>query len=337
MQPCRPLRARIWRAAACLSVACWPRMAFVAALALLAGVAGIPRTAPAQAPAPTEQSIVVLVNDDPISAYDIEQRERFLAITTHEDPSAALKKKATDMLIEERLQMQQAKKLGLTPPEDDVTKVLADMAQKNNMSPDALATALGQMGVNIKTLKDRIRSQIVWQGVVQRKFRNDVVIGDAAVDKALADGGEAGKVSDGTALQLRQVKFEIPSNADQAAIAKQLATIEALRARVQSCANFATLTKGIQGITVKSLEDQVPTSLAQPMRTLVMNAKVGEMTPPTLSGSAIEAYAVCGKHAIKGDPDKREQTERKLMEQELGIRAEGLLRDIRQDAFIEYR
>jgi hypothetical protein len=27
----------------------------------------------------------------------------------------------------------------------------------------------------------------------------------------------------------------------------------------------------------------------------------------------------------------------KLLEQELGIRAEGLLRDMRQDAFIEYR
>jgi peptidyl-prolyl cis-trans isomerase SurA len=341
MQLCRPVRARIWKGTARLNAACWSSTAFFAALALLAGVAGIPRTAQAQAQAqaqaPTEQSIVVLVNDDPISAYDIEQRERFLAITTHEEPSAALKKKATDMLIEERLQVQQAKKLGLTPPEDDVNKVLTDMAQKNNMTPDQLATALGEMGVNIKTLKDRIRSQIVWQGVVQRKFRLDVVIGDAAVDKALSEGGEAGKAQDETALQLRQVKFEIPSNADQAAIAKQLATIEALRARIQSCSNFATLTKGMQGMTVKSLQDQVPTSLAQPVRTLVMNAKVGEMTPPTLSGSAIEAYAVCGKHAIKGDPEQREQTERKLMEQEMGIRAEGLLRDIRQDAFIEYR
>ncbi|MCJ7787283.1 MAG: hypothetical protein MUP20_00995, partial [Methyloceanibacter sp.] len=46
--------------------------------------------------AQTEQSIVVLVNDDPISAYDIEQRERFLAVTAHEQPGAALKKKATD-------------------------------------------------------------------------------------------------------------------------------------------------------------------------------------------------------------------------------------------------
>jgi peptidyl-prolyl cis-trans isomerase SurA len=333
MQPCRPARAYISMVAGRLSGALCNRIGLIVVLSLVAGLTGIPGSAEAQ----TEQSIVVLVNDDPISAYDIEQRERFLAITTHEEPSEALKKKATDMLIEERLQMQQTKKLGVTPPEEDVTKVLAGMAEKNNMSPDALAGALGQMGVNIKTLTDRIRAQIAWQGIVRRKFRSDVVIGDVDVDKALAGGGEAGKASEETALQLRQVKFEIPSNADQAAIAKQLAAVEALRAGLQSCANFATLTKGMKGVTVKSLQDQMPTSLAQPTRTLVMNAKVGEMTPPTLSGSVIEAYAVCGRHASKGDPKQREQTEHKLMEDELGIRAEGLMRDIRQEAFIEYR
>ena len=50
-------------------------------------------------------SIKVLVNDDPISDYDIDQRERFLAITTQQQPSPALKKQATDMLIDERLQI----------------------------------------------------------------------------------------------------------------------------------------------------------------------------------------------------------------------------------------
>jgi len=303
----------------------------LAALTFLAGLTGATCAVRAQ----TEQSIVVLVNDDPISAYDIEQRERFLAVTTHEEPSAELKKKATDMLIEERLQLQQGKKLGVTPDEADVTKVFVDMAQKNNMSPEALTSALEQMGVNVKTLKDRIRSQIVWQGVVRKKFRLNVQIGDAEVDKALAGNGESGKTVE--ALQLRQLKFEIPSSADQTAIAKELAALEALRARLQSCANVATLTKGMQGIVVKSLQDQMPSSLAQPARTLVMNAKVGEMTPPTLSGSAIEAYAVCGKHATKGDPKQREETEQKLMGEEMGLRAEGLLRDMRQDAFIEYR
>jgi peptidyl-prolyl cis-trans isomerase SurA len=316
-----------------MATLCW-RLERIAVLALFAGLGFV---CPAQAQ--TEQSIVVLVNDDPITLYDVEQRQRFLAVTTQEQPSPALKKKATDMLIEEHLQLQQGRKLGITPDEDEVSRVLTGMAKNNNMNPDQLATALGEMGVNIRTLKDRIRAQVVWADVVRKKFRRDVSvsIGEADVDKALTDVGESGKPQEETTLQLRQIKYEIPTNADQAAIAKQLAAIEAFRTKLQSCSNISTLTKEIQGFKVVSLQDQLPDSMGQPMRTLVMNAKIGQMTPPTLSGSAIEAYAVCGKHAIKGDPEKRQKTELKLMEQEMGIRAEGLLRDMRQDAFIEYR
>ncbi len=193
------------------------------------------------------------------------------------------------------------------------------------------------MGVNIKTLRDRVRAQVAWQEVVRRKFRRDVVIGDADVDKALSGGPACGEAEEKTTLQLRQVKYQIPSNADQSTIAKQLAEMETVRAKLQSCGKVSTLTQGMKGLTVNTLQDQLASSLSQPSRLLVMNAKVGQMTPPTLSGSAIESYAVCGKRAVKGDPEKRQETENKLMEQELGIRAEGLLRDMRQEAFIEYR
>src|SRR5262249_27046503 len=166
---------------------------------------------------------------------------------------------------------------------------------------------------------------------------HDVKSGDAEVDKARPDAGGSAKPQEETSLQLRQIRYEIPTEADQATIARQLAVIEAMRAKLQSCSNLSILTKDTKGFKVKTLDDQLPGDLGQPTRILVMNAKVGQMTPPTLTGSAIEAYAVCGKHAVKGDLKKREETQLKLMEQELGIRADGLLRDIRQEAFIEYR
>src|SRR5262249_30761367 len=68
-----------------------------------------------------EVSIKILVNDEPISDYDIDQRERFLAITTQQQPSPALKKQAADMLIDERLQIQEGRKASITPSEGDVT------------------------------------------------------------------------------------------------------------------------------------------------------------------------------------------------------------------------
>jgi peptidyl-prolyl cis-trans isomerase SurA len=282
-----------------------------------------------------EVSIVVLVNDDPISDYDVDQRERFLAITTQEQPSPELKKKATDQLIDERLQVQQGRKLSVSVDEDDVTRIVEDMAKKNNLDVDGLATALGKAGVNIKTLKDRIRSQLVWQNVVRQKFRREIQIGDADVDKALSDAGE--QASSGpaeTALQLRQVRYELPAGADQKTIAERLAAAESVRGKFGSCADLA---KGVEGASVKTLADQQPASLVQPARLLVMNAKMGQMTPPTLTASAVEMYAVCGKRSVKGDDKTREETQRKLMNEEMGIRAERLLRDLRQDAFIEYR
>ncbi len=288
--------------------------------------------------AQTEQRIVVLVNDDPISAYDIEQRERFLAVTIREKSSPALKKKATDMLIDERLKIQQGKKLGITAHQSDVITVLENMAKKNNMAVAGLTSALAQMGVNIKTLKDRIKTQIVWRDVVKRKFRYDVSIGDAEIDEALA--GSAANEEDGSApkpamLQLRQVKFALASSSDNV-VARRLAEAEALRARFNSCANIIELTKGISGASVRSLQADAVSALAQRARTLVMHAKVGQMTPPVISASAVELYAVCGKRAPQDDP-KRSATKNKLMQQELALRSERLLRDLRQDAFIEYR
>ncbi len=284
-----------------------------------------------------EVTIKVLVNDDPISDYDINQRERFLALTSQQQPSPALKKKATDLLINERLQIQEGKKLGFTPDEDDVNSILSDMAGKNHLDVNGLTTALGRAGVNIKTLKDRIRAQLVWQDVVRQKFRREVQIGDVDVDRALSDSAKDGGAATQTKMQLRQVKFSLPRNADQRTVASQLAAAEALRARFRSCANVTDLAKSANGATIKTLQDQQTAALAQPARLLVMNAKVGQMTPPTLSPSGVELYAVCGKVSVKGDTELREQTERKLLNKEMMIRAERLLRDLRQDAFIEYR
>jgi len=282
-----------------------------------------------------EVSIKVLVNDDPISDYDISQRERFLAITTQTQPSPELKKKATDSIIDEHLQIQAGRSLGITPDEEDVTKILSDMASKNNLDVAGLTKALGQAGVNIKTLKDRIGAQVVWQGVVRRKFRHQVNVGDIDVDRALQESGEAGGTQ--STAQIRQIRFALPSGADQRTVAAKIAAAEGMRARFSSCASIPDLAKGVSGATVKTLQGAQTTSLPQPARLLVQHAKTGQMTPPTLSRSAVELYAVCGKGSASSTTQVREQTQRKLLNEEMMIHAERLLRDLRQDAFIEYR
>jgi peptidyl-prolyl cis-trans isomerase SurA len=324
-------RLKVMASASTIARAAWRYCARLL-VALLLPLALVSAIAPGVA---QEVSIKILVNDEPISDYDIDQRERFLAISTQQPPSPAMKKQASDMLIDERLQLQEGRKLSITPDENDVSAILADMAKKNNLDVEGLTGALGRAGVNIKTLKDRIRAQLVWQATVRRKFRRDVNITESDVNRAITESGEeAGGGTAEPALQLRQVKFELPSGADQRTIAARLAAAESLRAKFGSCAELA---KGVDGASVKTLQDQKPASLAQPARLLVMNAKVGQMTPPMIAQAAVEVYAVCGKRSIRADDTEREEVQRKLMNEEMGLRAERLLRDVRQEAFIEYR
>ncbi len=279
-------------------------------------------------------AIKILVNDEPISDYDIAQRERFLVLTAKPQPGTNTKKEATDMLINERLQFQEGRKIGATPDQEDVNKILSDMAAKNNLDVDGLTTALARAGVNIKTLRDRIGAQLVWQNVVRQKFSREVQIGEADVDRALQDADETGSES---AVRVQQVRLALPSGADQRAVAAKLAEAETLRARFGGCASITNLAQNVQGATVRSLQEQQATALPQPARLLVRNAEVGQMTPPTISRSAVELYAVCGNRAVSSDGSIRETAQRKLMNEEMMIRAERLLRDLRQDAFIEYR
>ena len=83
-----------------------------------------------------------------------------------------------------------------------------------------------------------------------------------------------------------------------------------LRARFDNCADLA---KGVEGASVKTLTDEKPASLAQPARLLVTSAKIGQMTPPTVSAASVELYAVCGKRSFRGDDAARTEIQRKLM------------------------
>jgi peptidyl-prolyl cis-trans isomerase SurA len=301
-------------------------LAVIAAVFLLALAA---RGAEAQ-----EVNIKLLVNDDPISDYDIAQRARFLQITAKEQPGPELNKKTTDMLITEHLQLQEGRRLGITPSDAEVTRVLDGMASQNNLDAAGLETALGRAGVNIRTLKNRIGAQMVWQRVVQQKFRREVSVNDAQIDEALAQSG-AGASSGG----IKQIRLPLANGANQKAVAAKVAEAENLRAQFRGCGSVQTLAKGVQGATIRNLKVQDATTLGSPARILVRNAKVGQMTPPTVSRAGVELYAVCGSQAAAatGDLDIRDQTERQIMNEELKEKAEQYLEELRQKAFIEYR
>ena len=149
------------------------------------------------------QKIVVLVNDTPITDYDIAQRVRLTSVTTRQQPTAAMRKKAVEELISENIQIQEARKFGVRASRKEVDAALETIGRRNNMTGPKLLAALGQLGVGPRTMRQKIEASIVWQRVVQGKFRHQVNIGHAQIDKVLSENAaEEGKET--TVFQLRR-------------------------------------------------------------------------------------------------------------------------------------
>ena len=73
------------------------------------------------------QQVVVIVNGDPITALDIEQRTKLNQLSTHKAPT---RQEVLDELINEKLKVREAKKLGLEISSSEVDTAFASMASR---------------------------------------------------------------------------------------------------------------------------------------------------------------------------------------------------------------
>ena len=104
-----------------------------------------------------------------------------------------------------------------------------------------------------------------------------------------------------------------------------------------SCQTVRNLLVNVENAKYENLGRKRASSFSEPTRSQLIQAKIGEMPPPSLSPEGIQLYAVCGRRTVAATDKKRVAEKRKQKQQEYNILAERHLRDLKQDAFIEYR
>ena len=142
------------------------------------------------APAARAQSpfaAAVYVNDSAITNYEVTQKMRLLEFlgATGSDP----RQQAIDRLIEERLQEQEATRLGGRLEPGDLTDAMTEFAGRANLTLDAFVARLQQAGIDRDTFVSFIRAGALWRGLVQARFGSQIRITDAQIDQALSVEG----------------------------------------------------------------------------------------------------------------------------------------------------
>ncbi|MBP2303005.1 peptidylprolyl isomerase [Azospirillum picis] len=142
-----------------------------------------------QARTPGSEGIAAVVNDEVVSVSDVSARIRLALLNAgaaaNPETRQRLAPQVLRLLMDERLQMQEAKRLGITVSQAEVDEAIKRIAEQNRMNRQQLDEMLKRQDVPISTLKDQIRSLLAWQKVMQRRVRQEVVVGEDEVDAAL--------------------------------------------------------------------------------------------------------------------------------------------------------
>ncbi len=278
-------------------------------------------------------TIKVLVNDEPITSYDIAQRTRLMELT-HEKGGA---KDATEQLIDETIKIQEGKKRGFVVPDKQVDVFFADIAQKSKMTVAQFGQALASAGLVPNTLKRRIKAQATWSQLVQGKTRATAVVKATDITAAMFEKQQAGSLKM-TEYKLQQIIFIVPDDKKSAAfVAQRRREAEAFRSRFGGCEKSIELAKSLKDVVVVSLGRRDTTQLDGPQGDEIKKTSVGKTTPPSPSARGIELVAVCDAREVSSDVAVRADAETKLMLDQAKNLGEDYLKQLRKAAIIVYR
>ena len=256
-----------------------------------------------------------------------------------------LKKKILKELVNERIQLQQANKLGVALTDEELDARLERIAGRNKnkktgqpLTRKEFTKSLEKMGIPIREFRNRMKAKGSWIRVVRQKFRYEVNIGDQDVDRLINRATGDDKIKMKTVYKLQRVRLAMSSSASESAKTDGLIKAEKLRQVVTSCGHLKKAVGRIGTASLKLLGTKSGDSFPHTMRAFLSNTKEGHLTPPTLTSSGIELYAVCERKQRRiADKTKRKAVKEKLRSQEFEVLARRYLQDLSQEASIEYR
>jgi peptidyl-prolyl cis-trans isomerase SurA len=135
------------------------------------------------------EAVAAVVNDSVVTTYDVRQRMRLMLISAGgrlpEDALAQLQRQALRDLIEERLKLQETTKYEVPVTEKELNEELTMIAAQSNMRTEDLARVLEAQGISMNSLKEQLKTTIVWPQLVQGRFRERIRVNDDEVEDTL--------------------------------------------------------------------------------------------------------------------------------------------------------
>jgi len=280
------------------------------------------------------QSVAVMVNGEPITNFDIEQRGKLNFLTTHKPP---VRQEVINELIDEKVKIKEGKKFSIDPSTADVDQSFTAMGTRLRLTPEQLVKSLESQGIRPDTLKSRIKAEMVWNNLVRGRYRESLQIGEKDVAAAVKDSGEEKQETTGLEYKMQPVVLILPRGSEPAAIETRRKEAEALRNRIQTCDEANALFKSLPNTAIRDAVTKTSADIPPTLREVLDNLPIGHLTPPELTKQGVEMVVLCDRKPTTVDTPKKKEIRDKMFAEKYEAKSKSYLQDVRKAAMIEYR
>ncbi|MEW6267053.1 MAG: SurA N-terminal domain-containing protein [Thermodesulfobacteriota bacterium] len=319
--------------------------------------------------AETLDRIVATVNGQIITLRDLNERLTPLvrAIKNQGQPvdMESLKRKALDLMIDQRLILDEARRRGVEVTDEQVAQAIEKIITENKLDQAQFEAKLTENGQTMAQFRQNVRAEIARQRLVEREIASRVVISDEEVYSYLRSRNPGLASSSGTTsagksgssprrVHLRNILLPFTSSSTESEVKNVVVKAEKVRDEIgrgldfaKAAVQYSAAGNARQGGDLGFLNWE---DIDGRIRAGLQGLKEGEVSPPIPTGQGIQLFQIValeggstGKKATKSEPasdirvsaEEREQVRTMLMEKRLKDNYESWTRNLRSKAVIK--
>ena len=287
------------------------------------------------------QRLVVVVNDNPITNYDINQRmklNRVLGVS--QGSQKQQRKRALSELINDVITRSEAQRLKLEFKKEQIDKTIDGMAKGAGLTTASLTSKLRKNGISIKTFRQQVEDTLVFRYLMRRKYNVNVDISDAEVDRRYNKITSDPRLKPVHIFEIREIDLPV-ENASEA-MRSQLEYARAVEAqqimkRYKGCSSARKAASGIFNVKVGQVVQAPADKLPNEMRKVLLNAGTKRLIGPMRGPKGIRLIGFCGQRTLKPPKPPRDAVKNMLLNEKYQKASERVMRDLRRRAFIDYK
>jgi peptidyl-prolyl cis-trans isomerase SurA len=289
----------------------------------------------------SSQRLVVVVNDQPITTFDIDQRVRLMKVLGAEGGSEAQQRKAAlEQLIDDVIKRAAAKRNNIEPNDRQISEAIDRMANNMGTTAEALAKTLSSRGVSMDAVKRYVGASLAFNWIASQQYNVNVDVDASEVDRRLASIQSDPRFAPVSVYELREISLPVEQMGEAAT--NQLFQARAIEAqqfmqRFESCGNARAAASGIFNVKISDTVQVAARDLPADMRKALDDAGTGNLLGPMRGPEGVQIVAFCDRKTIAPPKPTRDAIESMLRNEKHEMASQRILRDLRRSAYIDYK